>query len=196
MIRVYHIDVGEVSRRRLVCYVYRVLERQVPDRERLEFRVTGVDAAFSLVIYLRQTRRQLARSGAGRGHDDEGARRGYEIVCSVAVVARYGIYIVRVTFDDAVDEYALASDLQFLFEYLRGRLTDVLGYDDCGDVDIKRTEPVDQTQDVRIVRDAVIGADLFALYVRGVYDNDYLKLVLQLREKSQLRIGRESRQDP
>ena len=60
--RVDHVDVVQVGGRRLVGEVDRVLERQVPDGEGLEFGIACGDAALVLMVELAEAGRHLARS--------------------------------------------------------------------------------------------------------------------------------------
>ena len=60
-----HVDVGQIGCRGLIGEVDRVLERQVPDRERLIFGVARVHAALVLLIELAEAGRHLAGAGAG-----------------------------------------------------------------------------------------------------------------------------------
>ena len=66
-----HIDIVEVRRRRLVGQVDRMVQRQVPDRECLEFRVPGIHASLVLVVQLTQAGRHFAAARSRRGHYDK-----------------------------------------------------------------------------------------------------------------------------
>ncbi len=54
-------------RRRFVGKVDRVVERKIPDRERLKLRIPGALTALVMMIELGKTRRHFAAAGAGRG---------------------------------------------------------------------------------------------------------------------------------
>ena len=93
MERVDHVHVAQIGGRRLVCEVDRMLERDIPDREGLELRISGMAASFILMIELRQACRHLSAAGSGCGDDDE-RTCGFDIVVSsVAVVAYDQRYI-------------------------------------------------------------------------------------------------------
>src|SRR5699024_7823877 len=52
--RIDEVEIVQIRGRGLVGEVHRVLERQVPDRERLELRVPGADPALMVVVDLRE----------------------------------------------------------------------------------------------------------------------------------------------
>ena len=53
MERIDHVDIVQVSRCCLICQVDRMFQRNVPDRESLEFRISGTDTSAMLLIKLR-----------------------------------------------------------------------------------------------------------------------------------------------
>ena len=59
-----HVDIVEVGCGSFVCYVYRVLEREIPDREGLELGVAGFDAPFVLVQQSFRCLPDLRRTGS------------------------------------------------------------------------------------------------------------------------------------
>ena len=75
--RIDHVEILEVCRSCLVSYVYRMLERQIPDREGLKLGVSCLTAALVFVIYLRKRCRELAGSTARTGHDYQRLRNFY-----------------------------------------------------------------------------------------------------------------------
>ena len=87
MERINHVHIREVGGCRLVGKIDRVLERQVPNRERLELRVAGFDAAFVFLINLGKAGCHFAAAGAGRRDDNKVSGRLNVIVPSVAFVA-------------------------------------------------------------------------------------------------------------
>ena len=82
-----------------------MLQRNVPDREGLKLCITGLDAAFVLVIELRQAGRHLAASRSGSG-DDHQRFAGFDIVIlPVAVIADDMGDVVRISFNGIVAIY-------------------------------------------------------------------------------------------
>ena len=97
-----HIDVIQIGGCRLVGEVYRMPQRQVPDRKCLEFGVAGLDAAAVLVIELGETGSHLSAAGTGSGHDDERSFGLDIIVSTVAFVAADARDVHRITGDGIV----------------------------------------------------------------------------------------------
>ena len=80
------VRVVQIDCRGLVGDVDGMFQRQIPDGERLVFRVSRQVAVLVLVVELREAGGHLARSRAGRGHHDERVRRFHELVFAVALV--------------------------------------------------------------------------------------------------------------
>ena len=87
MERVNHIDVVQVCGCGLVGKIYGMFKRQIPNRESLEFSVTGLYAALVVVIKLRKARSHLAAARARRRNNDERPRCFDIIVLAVACLA-------------------------------------------------------------------------------------------------------------
>ena len=79
MERVYHVHVIQIGRGSLICNVYRMVEREVPDGESLELGITGLDAVFLLLIELTQAYGHLAASGTG-SCDNHERTGGHDII--------------------------------------------------------------------------------------------------------------------
>ena len=189
-----HVDVVEVGGRRLVRQVDRVLERQVPDGEGLKLGVPGLDAALVLMVQLRKADRHLAAAGARRRHDDERALRLDVIVFAVALVADDVRHVVGVPGDLVMAEGADAQRLQaFLKRFDLGR-GGVHRHADAAHKQPHALERVDQPQNVHIVGDAVVAAQLAADDILGIDGDDDLGLVFQLQQHLQLGVRLEPRQ--
>ena len=52
MERIDHVDVIEIGRRRLIRQIDRMLQRQIPNRERLEFGISRFDAMLVFMVEL------------------------------------------------------------------------------------------------------------------------------------------------
>ena len=63
-----------------------MVQRKIPDGERLVFGIAGVDAALVLVVQLRQARGEFAGARAGRGDHDERSAGLDVLVPAVAVI--------------------------------------------------------------------------------------------------------------
>ena len=191
---VYHVDVVEVGGRGLVGEVDGVLERQVPDREGLELRVARLHAALVLVIELRQAGGHLAAAGAGRGDDDELARRLYVVVLAEAVVGDDKGEVGGIVRYPVLHIDAHVHGLQALAEDVGGLLAAVVRDADAAHVEADGAEGVYEPEGVLVVGDAEVPAALAALHVVGRDDYHYLRLVLHLEEHAHLAVRLEARQ--
>ena len=187
--RVDHVHIVEVGGRRLVGEVDRVLERQVPDGEGLEFGVARGDAVLVLVIELAQTGRHFAAARAGRGHDDKGVGGLDVVVFAEALVADDMRYIGGIAGNGIVAVVLHAQRVEPLQESVGGALTGVLRHHDAADVQPERAEGVHQAQAVVVVADAEVAAQLVLFnVVRADRDHD-LHIVAQLLEHTDLAVG-------
>ena len=189
-----HVHVVQIDGRGLVGEVHGVAQRQVPDRERLELGVASAHAALVLVVELAQACGHLAAAGAGRGHDDETARRLDIVVAAEAVVADNARDVGRIVRDDVVPVYADAERLEPVLEFLRRRLTAVVRDDDAADIQSAALKGVDQAQRVVVIGDAEVAAALAALDVVGRDGDDDLRLVAHLHKHAHLAVGGKARQ--
>ena len=99
MERIDHIYVVKIGGCRFVSNVYGVFERQIPDRESLEFRVARFDSASVVVIQLTETRCHFTAPGSRCGYDDKFALGFYVVVFTVSLVADDVRHVVGVPFD-------------------------------------------------------------------------------------------------
>ena len=189
-----HVDVGQIGRRRLVGEVDRVLEREIPDRERLILGVARVHAALVLLIQLAEAGGHLARAGARRGHDDDGAAGLDILVFAVAVVGDNEADVRGIVRDGVVAVDLHAQCLQLALEQVGRVLPGVLRDDDAADVQPDGAEGIDQPHHVQIVGDAEIAPALVHLDVGRVDGDDDLRLVLELQQHLHLAVRQEARQ--
>ena len=97
-----HVDVLQVYRCRFIGNVDRMLERNVPDRESLELRVSGFASTDILVIQLGKAGCQLAAAAARSGNDDQRLCDLNVWIGSITLFAYDGVDIRRVTFGEPV----------------------------------------------------------------------------------------------
>ena len=189
-----HVYVVEIGGRRLVGEVYRVLERNIPDREGLKLCVACVYAAQMLMIQLAEAGRHFAAAGAGRRDDDEAAL-GFNIVVLAEAVLRYDKLNVR----GVIGDYVVAIDLDAqsfepLLEQLGSRLAAIVGDYNAADEKTDAAECVDKSERILVVGDAEVAAAFIALdIVRGNGDNDF-RLVLHFKQHFHLAVRLKARQ--
>ena len=96
---VYHVHVVEVGCCSLVCHVNRMLQRNVPYRERLELSIASLHATSVLVVELREAHRHLTTTWT-RGGNNHQRTRGFHIVVFAETLVRVDKFHIRwVTFD-------------------------------------------------------------------------------------------------
>ena len=190
-------DVGvvQVGRGGLVGEVHRVLERQVPHGERLVLGVAGFDAVLGVEVDLRQARGHLARAGAGGRHDHKRAGRFDVVVLAEALVAYHVVHVHGVAGDGVVAVGAHAHGVEARAEDVGGGLAGVARHDDGAHKEAHALEDVDEAQDVLVVGDAQVAADLAALDVVGVDGNDDLHVVLEALQHADLLVRGKAGQD-
>ena len=179
MVGVEHVPVVQVYGRRLVGYVERMVERQVPDRERLELSVPREVAHAVLVVYLREAGRELAGAGARRRDDDYRTLGLHVFVLAVSDVGDYRIDVGGIASGLVVVIDPDAAVLQFGAELLHRVLLLIARYNDAPHEQSEAPQVVDELQGVVRVRYAEVGAHLLPLNVACVQAEDDLGLVLQ-----------------
>ena len=138
------------------------------------------------MIELRKAGRHLSASRSGSGDNDERASRLNVIIFTIALVADDQRDIFRIALNTvmAVDRNALR--FQTLAECLCTGLLLVAGQYDTADIEAFTAVYIDQAEDIQIVGDTKIGADLIFFDILGVDDDDHLGLVGELQQHLQL----------
>ena len=173
-----HIDIVQVSRRSLVSEVYRMLQREVPDREGLVFRIAGADAALEIMVELGQAGRHLTAAGTRSSNDDERTCRLNVLVAAVSVIADDERDVGGIARDGVVAVDLHAQGFQTLLVSDGRRLARELRQNDAAHIQAVAAEGIDQTEHVHIVGDAQVAADLILLDIAGVDGDDDLSIVL------------------
>ena len=176
-----HVHVLEIRRRRFISHVYRVLQRQIPDREGLELRVSRLASADVLVIQLGKACGQLAAAASRTGHNDQRFCYFNIRVRTVSFFAYDGINIRRVAFSKAVFVSFDAALFQFVDKlgHSRGIFFESC-HNDTVDLQIVLSEDVDQSEHFQIVGDPEVRSCLIGCNVSGIDADDNLRLVLHL----------------
>ena len=90
--------------------------------------------------------------------------------------------------------YPKAQTLELLLICLRARLTREMSQYHAAHVQAVAPERVDESQNVHVVGDAEISSHLRLFYVAGVDDDNYLRVILHLREHPDLTVRLKARQ--
>ena len=190
-----HVDVVQVCCRRLVSDIDGMAQGQVPDGEGLELGVSGLDAPLVLMIELGQAGGHLAAAGTGGRDDDQVAAGLYIVIASKSLVAEDVADILRVAVNDIVQIGTDAQGTQLLAEFIGRALARILGDHDAGDEKASGLQGVLEAQDIYVIGDAQVAADLVLFNGRSVNDDHDLGLILELLQHLQLVVRRESGQD-
>ncbi len=193
--RVDHIQVVQVGGRRFVGDVQRVVERDIPHRERLKLGIARADTVLVIVINVGKAGCHFAAAGTGRGDDDQGTRRLNVLVFAVALIADDGGDVVRVA-GDGVMTVDLETEVGQLFlKREDARLFAIARQHNASHVQPEAAERVDQAKHVQVIGDAEVAAHLVFLDVRGVDGNDDFRLVLELEQHADFGIRGKARQN-
>ena len=182
MERVNHIHVVQVGCRRLIGDIDRMLERQIPNRERFKLRIARLHAALMLVIQLREAGRHLSAARTRRSHDDERARRFNIIVPAISFVADNQANVGGIVGDSVLTVNLQSQRVHALFKYIRRRLSRVLRHRDGADIQPESAEYVDQARNIRIIGDAQITAAFVLLDIVRVDGDDDFCLILERKQ--------------
>ena len=144
------------------------------------------------MVELGEAGRKLARARTRRRDDDERAGGLDVVIFPVALVADDERDIVRVTLDDVVHVDPDAVFFQMILEEERAVLALEMGDDDGADVEAALAELVHEAEDVGVVGDAEVAADLVVLDVDGGDHDHDLGLVAKLGEHAELGVGLEA----
>ena len=142
--RVYHVHVVKVSRRRLIRNVYRVLQRQVPYRERFKFSIASPYAALMLMIKLAQAHRHLSAARSRRGNNYQRPAGFYVFVLAVAFGADYQLHVARIALYRIMPVYADAQPFKPLPERIGNALPAVLREHHAANIKPYRAECVNK----------------------------------------------------
>ena len=149
-----------------------------------------------LVVELGQAGGHLSAAGA-RGGDHHQGSGGLDIlIFAVAVIADDQRNVAGIPLDDIVQVNPDAQLLQAGLKEFGGVLAGKLGDDYAAHVEPFLGKIVDEAQNVCVVGDSQIPADLIFLDIPSADDDDDLSLVGQLHEHLQLAVRGKSRQNP
>ena len=195
MERVDRVRIVQIDRGGLVGDVHGMLQRQVPNGERLVFRIAGLNATLVLMVELREGGGHLARARAGCGYHDERARGFHEFVFAKTVIGIDARDIVGVASDRVVQIALHAERRELLAECRGGRLVLVARDNDAGRGEAHVRENIEQTQHVFVVGDAQVAAHLVFLDIVGVDRDDDFHVVGELLEHANFAVRLEAWQN-
>ena len=176
---VYHIHVFEVGRSRLVSYIDRVLERQVPDRESLKLGVSGFYTSLVLVIELRQACCQLAAAAARTCNYGQRFSNFYVRVSAVSFFTDDSLHICRVSLGVKMFIRPDAPPLQAVYELVDSRSVFVSGDYHAVYSQLMLAEYIYEPEHLQIVGYAKILTRLAVDYISRINADDDLGLIFE-----------------
>ena len=196
MERIDHVHIVEIGGGGLIGQIHRMLQRQVPDGERLILGVACGDAPAVVVVQLAQTGGHFAAAGAGGRHHDQGPRRLDIVVAAQSLVGDDMGHVGGISGDGIVPVALDTQRVQPLDEGIRRRLPGVLGDDHGAYIEPQIAEHVDEPQHIGVVADAQIAPHLVLFDVPGADGHHDLHVVLQRPQHPDLAVRLEARQHP
>ena len=183
-----HVDIVQIRRGSLVGQIDRVLERQIPDREGLEFRIASPDPPFVFMINLGEAGSHFSAARSRRG-DDHQRPGGLDIIIfTIPLIADNQGGIAGIPRDHIMQIDPDAQLFQIFTEGIGIFLPAVLRDADTADIQAAAAELIHQTQHIRIVGDPQIPPHLVLVDVHGTDNDDDLRLVGQLHQHPQLAV--------
>ena len=192
MERVNHVHVIQIGSGRLIGYVYGMVQRKVPYGECLEFGVTGLDSMLLLLEKLTQTNSHLAASGTGGSNHHQRTGCHDIIVTAESLIGINQGNIVRVTLYDIMDVGDNTQAFEALAESIGTGLTVVVGYYHRPDQKAAALELFPQTQDVHIIGDTQVTANLVLFNVNGTDHYHNLGIIAELLQHTQFTVWLET----
>ena len=188
MERVDHVDIIKVCSSSLVCQIDRMLERNVPDRESLEFGIAGSNAAFVFMVYLGKTGCHFSASWSWCGDDYERSGCFDIFIFAISFIAHDQRDIARVSWNTIME---VNFDAEFCKAVLKENSTFLSGVA-CDAytsyIETALCKSIDQTKYILIVSDSEVTAHFVLINIRGTDDNDNLSLVAELHEHAELAV--------
>ena len=193
--RVDHVHVVQVSGSRFVCEVHRMLERNVPNRERFELGIAGLDATLVFVINLRKANSHLSTSRTRSSHHHKFTSRFDKFILAVTVIAHDERNVARIARNRVMAIDLETKGFKLFLVSDSTRLFLPTGQHDAAHVKPVTAERINQAENVLIVGDSQVTANLVLFDVASVNRNDDFGLVLDFFKHADLRIGSKARQD-
>ena len=191
-----HVHVVEICGCGLVRNVYRVLEGKVPDGEGLKLGVSGLDAAFHLLVELAQAHCHFSAARAGSRNNYQRAGGLHIAVLAETLFRVDQGHVFGISFDGMVVVDGDTHALQTGAVGVCAGLAVVVGDHHAAHQEASLHELVTEAEDVHVVGDAKVAADFVLLNVHGADDYDYFTVVAELLEHFELGVRLETGEHP
>ena len=157
---VYHINVIEIDRCRLISNVNRVLKRKIPYRECLKLSVSSLDASLMVVIKLRKTGRHLSASRSGSRNDNERVSGFNIFVLTVSVFANYILNVCRISLYRIMLINFNTKVFKSIDKFISCRLLGILSDNNTANADAYLIKSIDKPERVKIIRNTEVASYL------------------------------------
>ena len=148
------------------------------------------------MVELGETGGHLAAARARCRDDYQGAGRLDVIVLAVAFIADNERHIAGIAFDAVMAVHLDVAVLQLGLELVGAVLAAVLGDDNASHIEALVPEFLNKTEDILVVGDAQVMADLVLFDVSRIDGNEDFGLVSHLKEHTELAVRCKAGQDP
>ena len=175
-----HIYIVQVGGSRFIGQIYRMLQRDIPDGERLEFRIACMDPPFMLMIELGKAGCHLSASRPGSRYDYQRTGGLYVFVPPIPFVAYDKGDIAGISLDGIMDINTDAHTFQLSFKGIGAVLSGVLGDHYASHKKASAPECIDKAENINVVGDPQISSDLVLLNISGADHDDDLRMIGKL----------------
>ena len=183
-----HVDIIQISGSSFISQIYRVLQRDIPDRESLEFGIACADSSLVFMIKLGKTGSHFSASRSWCRDNNQWAGGFNIVILAVSLVTYDQGSIAWITRNIIKDINLDSKLLQTLLECICAVLSGVTCDADTSYIKPSACKLVHQTEYVLIICDAKVTANLILLNIRRTdYDYD-LCLVGKLHQHAQLAV--------
>ena len=195
MERVDHVDVIQICSGSFIGKVYRMFQRKIPDRESLEFRISGFYATFVFMIELGKAGCHLSASRS-RGCDHNQRSCGFNIVIfSIALITYDQRGVAWISGDQVklvnTDTQFLQTFLEEIGAFLAGVLCDAY----ASYIQATACKLIHKTEHVFVIGNAKVAAYFILVNVIGTDNNNDLRLIRKLHQHAEFAVRFKTRKN-
>ena len=195
MERVDHVDIVQICSGSLVGKVYRMFQRNVPDREGLEFCIAGFYSTFVFVVKLGKAGCHLSTSWS-RGRDHDQRSGSFNIIILSITFVTYNEGSVAWIAGDQVKLVDTDSQLlQTFFEEIGTFLAGVLCDAYASHIQATACKRIHKAENVFVIGDPKIATYFILVNVIGADNNNDLRLIRNLHQHAELAVRFKTRKN-
>ena len=195
MERIDHVDIIQICSSSFISKVYRMFQREVPDREGLEFCIAGFYATFIFMIELRKAGCHLSASRSWCCDDNERSGSFDIIILSVAFITYNKGGIAWISRDQVklvnTDSQLLQTFLEEIGTFLAGVLRDAY----TSYIQATACKLIHKTEHVFVIGNAKVAAHFILVNVIGTDNNNDLRLIRKLHQHAEFAVRFKTRKN-